>query len=100
MENDLYIGSDYFQLDELLDLEHKLIREATRDWVKKEVSPIIEEYCQKSLFPKHLIPGLSQVGGFGSFATPFLLQVIPALSKLSSASLPVTFFDLKSTKTI
>ena len=67
MGKDLYIGSDYFQLDELLDLEHKLIREATRDWVKKEVSPIIEEYCQKSLFPKHLIPGLSQVGGFGSF---------------------------------
>lgn len=67
MGKDLYISSDYFQLDELLDLEHKLIREATRDWVKKEVSPIIEESCQKSLFPKHLIPGLSQVGGFGSF---------------------------------
>ena len=33
-------------------------------------------------------------------ATPFLLQVIPALSRLSSASFPVTFFDLKSTKTI
>ena len=47
----------------------------------------------------NLIPEVI-VGGFGSFATPFLLQVIPALSKLSSASLPVTFFDLKSTKTI
>ena len=47
----------------------------------------------------NLIPEVI-VGGFGSFATPFLFQVIPALSKLSSASLPVTFFDLKSTKTI
>ena len=47
----------------------------------------------------NLIPEVI-VGGLGSLATPFLLQVIPALSRLSSASFPVTFFDLKSTKTI
>ena len=34
-------------MDELLTDEHKLIRDSVREWVKKEVSPIIEDACQK-----------------------------------------------------
>ena len=41
MSQDLFQAPDYFGLDELLTEEHKLIRDAARDWVKKEVSPII-----------------------------------------------------------
>ena len=40
---DLYEAPDYYQLDELLSEEHLLIRSTVRDWVKKEVSPIIED---------------------------------------------------------
>ena len=43
MSTDLFQAPDYFQLDELLNDEHKLVREAARDWVKREVSPIIED---------------------------------------------------------
>ena len=64
---DLFQAPDYFKLDELLSEEHKLVRNATREWVKKEVSPIIEDACEKAEFPKHLIKGLAEVGAFGPY---------------------------------
>ncbi len=67
MSTDLFQAPDYFQLDELLNDEHKLVREAARDWVKREVSPIIEDSCQKAKFPKHLISGLAEIGAFGPY---------------------------------
>ncbi|GAB3929511.1 acyl-CoA dehydrogenase family protein [Mucilaginibacter myungsuensis] len=62
---DLFESPDYYLMDELLTDEHKLIRQSVRDWVKKEVSPIIEDHAQRAEFPKHLIPGLAGVGAFG-----------------------------------
>ena len=64
-KTDLFESPDYFQIDELLTDEHKLIRASVRDWVKKEVSPIIEDYAQKAQFPKHLLKGLAEIGAFG-----------------------------------
>jgi glutaryl-CoA dehydrogenase len=64
-KKDLFESPDYFQLDELLSDEHKLIRATVRDWVKKEVSPIIEDYAQRAEFPKQLIKGLGEIGAFG-----------------------------------
>tara|TARA_X000000368_G_C23045036_1_gene718773 strand:- start:1811 stop:2950 length:1140 start_codon:yes stop_codon:yes gene_type:complete len=54
-------------MDELLTEEHKLIRDAAREWVKREVSPIIEDACQKAEFPKQIIKGLGEIGGFGPY---------------------------------
>ena len=67
MSTDLFKAPDYFQLDELLSEEHKLVREAAREWVKREVSPIIEDSCQKAVFPSHLISGLAEIGAFGPY---------------------------------
>jgi len=67
MSQDLYQAPDYFQMDELLTEEHKLIRDAAREWVKREVSPIIEDACQKAEFPKQIIKGLGEIGGFGPY---------------------------------
>ena len=64
-KKDLYEAPDYYLIDELLSDEHKLVRDSVRDWVKKEISPIIEDFAQKALFPKHLIPGLADIGAFG-----------------------------------
>jgi glutaryl-CoA dehydrogenase len=64
-KTDLYQHPDYYLMDELLSDEHKLIRNTVRDWVKKEVSPIIEDYAQKAQFPKHLISSLANLGVFG-----------------------------------
>jgi glutaryl-CoA dehydrogenase len=67
MSQDLYQAADYFLMDELLTDEHKMIRDAAREWVKREVSPIIEEACQKAEFPKQIIKGLGEIGGFGPY---------------------------------
>jgi len=67
MAQDLFQAPDYFNLDELLTEEQILIRDSAREWVKREVSPIIEEYAQKAEFPKHLIKGLGEIGAFGPF---------------------------------
>ena len=64
---DLFQAPDYFQLDDLLSEEHKLVRDAAREWVKREVSPIIEDACEKAEFPKHLINGLAEIGAFGPY---------------------------------
>lgn len=67
MRTDPYQGHDYYLMDELLSDEHKLIRDTARAWVKKEVSPIIEEYYEKAKFPKQVLPGLAEIGAFGPY---------------------------------
>ncbi|MEQ9186741.1 MAG: acyl-CoA dehydrogenase family protein [Cryomorphaceae bacterium] len=66
-KEDRFQGVDYYNLDDLLTEEHKLIRDTARAWVKKEVSPIIEEAYEKAEFPRHLISGLAEIGAFGPY---------------------------------
>ena len=54
-------------MDELLSEEHILVRNAAREWVKREVSPIIEEAAQEAKFPKSIISGLAEIGAFGPY---------------------------------
>jgi glutaryl-CoA dehydrogenase len=67
MKPDLFTAPDYYQLDDLLTEEHKLVRGAARDWVKKEISPIIEQHAQEARFPEQLLPGLAGIGAFGPY---------------------------------
>ena len=67
MKPDLFTSPDYFHLDELLTEEHRLIRDTSREWVKKEVSPIIEDACQKAKFPNQILTGLAEIGAFGPY---------------------------------
>ena len=67
MATDQFQGHDYYNVDDLLTDEHKMVRDAARDWVKKEVSPIIEDAAQKAEFPKHLLKGLGEIGAFGPY---------------------------------
>jgi len=54
-------------MDEWLSEEHKLVRDTARAWVKKEVSPIIEEAAETCKFPQHLLAGLGEIGAFGPY---------------------------------
>jgi glutaryl-CoA dehydrogenase len=67
MSTDRYEAHDYYNMDDLLTDEHKLIRDAARAWVKKEVSPIIEDYYERAEFPSQIVPGLGEIGGFGPY---------------------------------
>ena len=67
MKPDLFEAPDYYNLDELLTEEHLLVRDAAREWVKRDVSPIIEKYAQKAEFPSQIVNGLANIGAFGPY---------------------------------
>src|SRR3990167_9440951 len=67
MATDLYTHPDYLNMDELLTDEQKLVRDTACAWVKKEVSPIIDEHYEKATFPMHLLKGLGEIGAFGPY---------------------------------
>jgi glutaryl-CoA dehydrogenase len=64
-KTDLFQSPDYFNVDELLTAEHRLIRETIRAYVKKEITPIIEDYAQRAEFPQHIVKQLGDIGCFG-----------------------------------
>jgi len=65
VRTDLFESPDYFQIDELLSEEHLMVKKAVRDYVKKEISPIIEDYAQRAEFPSQIIKQLGDMGCFG-----------------------------------
>lgn len=67
MSQDLFQAPDYYFLDDLLSDEHKLVRDAAREWTKRAVTPIIEEAAQKAEFPTSIIRGLAEIGAFGPY---------------------------------
>ena len=66
MQKDNFESPDFYELDKLLTTEQILVRNSVRDWVKENVSPIIENYFLIGKFPKKLIKGLSEIGAFGA----------------------------------
>ncbi len=64
-KTDNFQSPDYFNVDELLTEEHIMIRESVRNYVKKEISPIIEDYAQRGEFPQQIVKQLGDLGCFG-----------------------------------
>lgn len=64
-KTDLYEHHDYYGIDEMLTEDHLLARDAVREWVKQEVSPIIEDCANRAVCPTHLFKGLAEIGAFG-----------------------------------
>lgn len=65
MRTDAFEAPDFYQIDELLTDEQRLIRDSVRAFVKKEVSPIIEACAQRAEFPRQLVPKFGELGVFG-----------------------------------
>lgn len=64
-KQDQFEGVDFYQIDDLLTEEHKLIRSSIRDFVKKEISPYIEDWAQRAHFPYEIVKKFGDVGAFG-----------------------------------
>tara|TARA_X000001036_G_scaffold182798_1_gene172807 strand:- start:4179 stop:5354 length:1176 start_codon:yes stop_codon:yes gene_type:complete len=67
MKKDNFRSPDFYSIDTLFNEEQLLVRNAVREWVKENVSPIIEECALSGSFPDHLIVKLAEIGGFGGF---------------------------------
>jgi glutaryl-CoA dehydrogenase len=65
MKQDVFEHPDFYQVDDLLTEEHKLIRQSVRDFVKKEISPNIEDWAQRAYFPYDIVKKFGAIGAFG-----------------------------------
>ena len=65
--NTKFVSPDHFLVDELFTDEHKIVRDAVRDWVNRRVRPDIEKYFEDAKFPAHLVKELGDLGAFGPF---------------------------------
>lgn len=62
---DAFESPDFYLLDDLLTEEHKLIRSSIRDFVKKEITPNIEEWAEKNHFEYPMVKKFGDIGAFG-----------------------------------
>lgn len=69
MKKDEFESPDFYNIDDLLTEEHKLIRSSIRDFVKAEISPNIEDWCQQAYFPEHIVKKFGDIGAFGPFVS-------------------------------
>lgn len=65
LKQDLYESPDFYAIDSLLTEEHKLVRSSVRDFVKREISPYIEDWAQRAHFPYEMVKKFGDVGAFG-----------------------------------
>jgi glutaryl-CoA dehydrogenase len=65
LKQDRYEHPDFYALDDLLTEEHKLIRSSIRDFVKREISPNIEDWAQRAHFPYEIVKKFGEIGAFG-----------------------------------
>ena len=65
LKQDVFEHPDFYAIDDLLTEEHKLIRSSMRDFVKKEISPYIEDWAQRAHFPLGIVKKFGEVGAFG-----------------------------------
>ena len=65
LKQDLFEHPDFYALDDLLTEEHKLIRSSIRDFVKREISPYIEDWAQRAHFPYEIVKKFGDIGAFG-----------------------------------
>jgi glutaryl-CoA dehydrogenase len=62
---DVFESPDFYALDNLLTAEHKLIRSSIREFVKKEITPFIEDWTQRAYFPYDMVKKFGSMGAFG-----------------------------------
>ncbi|HTF82502.1 MAG TPA: acyl-CoA dehydrogenase family protein, partial [Cytophagales bacterium] len=66
---DAFVSPDFYNIDDLLTPEQLMIRATVREFVKKEISPIINDYCQEAQFPQHLVKRFGDLGVLGPFVS-------------------------------
>ncbi|MCH8018850.1 acyl-CoA dehydrogenase family protein [candidate division KSB1 bacterium] len=59
-------GTDFYQIDDLLSDEERLIRQTVREFVDEEVMPVIRDHYRDGTFPTQLIAQIGKLGLLGS----------------------------------
>src|SRR5690606_30669522 len=65
LKQDLFEHPDFYHVDDLFTDEQKLARESMRQFVKREITPFIEDWSQRATFPVEIVRKFGAVGAFG-----------------------------------
>jgi len=65
LKQDVFEHPDFYMVDDLLTEEHRLIRTSIRNFVKKEISPYVEDWAQQAIFPYEIVKKFGNIGAFG-----------------------------------
>ncbi len=65
MKQDVFEHPDFYSIDDLYTEEHKLIRSSIRHFVKRDISPYIEDWAQQAYFPYDIVKKFGDIGAFG-----------------------------------
>ena len=65
LKQDVFDHPDFYRIDDLFTEEQKLIRSSIRDFVKRAISPYIEEWAQAAHFPYEIVKKFGEIGAFG-----------------------------------
>ncbi len=60
-----YQAPDYYEIDELLSDDERLVRQTARRFVEEEYLPRVREHFRSGTFPVEIIPRLAELGFFG-----------------------------------
>jgi glutaryl-CoA dehydrogenase len=63
---DLFRGIDLLNLESQLTDEERMVRDTVRDFVEREVMPVVVSHFRDATFPTELIPRLAELGIFGA----------------------------------
>ncbi len=77
LKQDSFDHPDFYAIDDLLTEEHKLIRSSVRDFVKREISPYIEDWAQRAHFPYEIVKKFGDVVLLG---LPYRQNMVAAVS--------------------
>jgi len=66
MNEPSFRGTDYYEIDDLLDSEERLARDTARQFVESEYLPVVAEHFRNGTFPVELAARIGELGFFGS----------------------------------
>jgi glutaryl-CoA dehydrogenase len=97
------LGTDFFQMDELLTDEERRFRDTVRAFCDNEVIPVINGYWERAEFPFELIPKLAtlniaggSISGYGCPGMSPLAAGLVALELARGDASVCTFFGVHS----
>jgi glutaryl-CoA dehydrogenase len=77
---DAYRGVDFYEIEDLMEEEERLVRDTVRAWVDENVLPEIAEHHRAGTFPRRLVPQMGELGLFGANLSDYGL---PGLSEVA-----------------
>ena len=60
-----FAAADFFQLDDLLTVEERHVRDSVREWVERRFLPVVARHYRDGTFPMECVPELAQLNVFG-----------------------------------